>query len=90
MKKFFAIAFALTALTGLTAACGGVDEDGTVDLLVEQGLSEETARCVVDTAVDDIPDDVLTGDEEASEEQTARLFEIFDECGATEELLNAG
>jgi hypothetical protein len=82
MKKTLGgIALSLVLAGGL-AACGGVDEEGTVDQLVELGIPEDAARCVVDTALEEIPDDVLIGEAEATPEQDARIIEIFTECNA--------
>jgi hypothetical protein len=82
MKKTLGGAALVLFLGAGIAACGGVDKEGTVDQLVELGLTEEAAQCVVDKAVEDIPDDVLIGEQEATPEQDARILEIFDECNA--------
>ena len=81
--KKLAATMALIILGLGAAACGGgIDRDGTIDLLMEQGgLDRETAECVTDGAIDsDIPEDVLTGEKESSEAQDAQMQEIIVDC----------
>ena len=82
VKKLIATISLFAALLGLTACGGGIDRDGTVELLVNDfGMTTEQAECAVDGALDtDIPNDVLTGEKEATEAQQAELIEITADC----------
>lgn len=62
------------------SACGGVDRDGTVEMLVDAGLSQAQAECVTDKAIDQIDAEVLTEEREATAEEEAILDAIFAEC----------
>ena len=83
---------ALTAIlaVGLTvgaAACGNtIDKEGTKENLVESGIPEEQADCMVDRIDDEFGDDddvidELTKDEpDLNPEDQARIQEIIGEC----------
>jgi hypothetical protein len=72
---------ALSLLALLAGACGGEPSDGEiVDELVDQGLTEDQAECMVDELGDDAGR-LFTADEDAiTEEDGEKLFGAIFSC----------
>lgn len=82
-KQLLGVAAAAGMALGLGACSGGVDRDGTVDLLVDSGLDRPVAECIVDKSIDQIDVDVLVEDREPTPEEEELLFEIIGECATS-------
>ena len=87
MTKRLLTAILAVGLTVGAAACGNkIDKEGTVENLVESGVPEEQANCMVDRIDDEFGDnddviEELTKDEpDLSAEDQARIQEIITEC----------
>lgn len=87
MRRIAAIALAAGLIMGL-AACGEdkVDKQGTIDNLVESGMDEETATCMVNGLTDELGDEkVLAFSEDPeggdlSAEDQEKVVEITTDC----------
>ncbi len=65
----------------LLASCGSsLDREGSIDELVESGLSRPVAECVIDTSVDEFGEDRVISDDDPTPEEEARIGEILFEC----------
>ena len=74
---------ALVFALGLAlAACGGGDSvrDDAVDRIVEEGMSQDVAECIVDGTADAFGEEALAADYEGTPEELDEVFEIMDSC----------
>lgn len=76
---------ALTALLGLVAlgaaACGSsFDRGDTINELVDSGLDQATAECVVDEMIDEFGEDKLGSDDDPTAEEQAIVQDIMVDC----------
>ncbi len=78
-----------TAVAGLLAsalalgACGGIDREGSIDQLVETGLTRDQATCVLDASIDEFGEDRVTSDDDLTPEEEAAMTDIVVECMAS-------
>jgi len=76
-------AIACAAVVALTlSACGGesYNRDEAIDDLVETGLSEEAATCIVDGVEDEFGIDKLNSTDDLSNEDEEALMTITTDC----------
>jgi hypothetical protein len=84
MRKIAIVGFALVSAAGLLACSDKVDREGTADLLVDQGYTQEQADCIVDKTVDEFGDEraleLNEPDAELSEEELTFMGEVVLDC----------
>jgi hypothetical protein len=84
MRKTAIVCFSLLSAAALVACSDKVDREGTADLLVEQGYTEEQADCIVDKTVDEFGDEraleLNEADAELTEEELAFMSEVVVDC----------
>ena len=75
----FGAALAAGALV-LSACSDSFDRDAEVEELVESGLTQAQAECIVDTLVDRLGEDTLNERRDPTAEEEAIVFEITGDC----------
>lgn len=81
-RRLLAPAAAVLALGGFLAACGDDKEskEELIDRMVDSGMTEEQANCVYDELGDDANDFLNQSEDDASDEDVARLTETMTAC----------
>ncbi len=85
MKKLLSTAVFSLASLALMAGCSeSVDREGSIDQLVESGLTQEQAECMVNGLVDEIGDsraiEITNDPEAATSEEDAFMAQLGLDC----------
>ena len=75
-----ALAVVALATFGLAACSESLDRDAAVQDMIDIGLTEDQANCAVDAMIDEFGEDRLISDDDPTDEEAAKIFEIIAEC----------
>ncbi|MCP3911379.1 MAG: hypothetical protein GY713_10530 [Actinomycetia bacterium] len=82
IPRFGRVLAGVAGLSLLLAACGGSSysrEDAIADLVADD-IDQEMAECIVDEVEDEFGIEKLESSDDVTEEDEAKLLEIFTEC----------
>ncbi len=80
MQRRFKAPVVLAVLLGLSACSASYSREDTIQDLVDEGLDEATATCVVDGMEEQIGEDRLSDRGDPTEEELAVITGITTEC----------